>query len=148
MRTELELLAEAALAALESDDPRTAVGCIIHQPGGGVMLKAANRLPPGISANPGRKSAPDKYVWIEHAERAALYEAARRGVSTAGASIYVHGGFPCADCARAIIASGIVAVVFCLGASDVRHWAGSHATGEAMFAEAGITITRHSSFGH
>lgn len=147
MPTELELLAEAALAALDSDDPRTGVGCVIHQPERGVMLKAANRLPSGLSANRARISAPEKYLWIEHAERAALYEAARRGVSTAGASIYVHGGFPCADCARAIIASGIVAVIFCIGESEVHHWADSHAAGAAMLAEAGIAITRHSSFG-
>lgn len=147
MPTELELLSQAALVALDSDDPRTAVGCVIHQPERGMTLKAANRLPPGILANPARLLAPEKYMWIEHAERAALYDAARRGVSTAGASIYVHGGFPCADCARAIIASGIVAVIFSTGASDVRHWADSHAVGAAMLVEAGVTLTDYSSLG-
>jgi dCMP deaminase len=40
------------------------------------------------------------------AERNAIYHAARHGVSLKGCSMYVT-MFPCSDCARAIIQSGI-----------------------------------------
>jgi len=43
---------------------------------------------------------------MEHAERAAIFEAARRGVATAGAHLTTT-FFPCIDCARAIVLAGI-----------------------------------------
>lgn len=48
-----------------------------------------------------------KYLYAEHAERNAVYNAAR---SLIGCTMYVM-WFPCADCARAIIQSGIKAIV-------------------------------------
>jgi len=48
---------------------------------------------------------------IEHAERDAIYYAANRGVELLG-SIMVCPWVACADCARAIIGSGISAVVY------------------------------------
>jgi dCMP deaminase len=47
---------------------------------------------------------------IEHAERDAIYQAVYRGVALKG-SIMVCPWVACADCARAIIGSGIAAVV-------------------------------------
>jgi deoxycytidylate deaminase len=46
-----------------------------------------------------------------HAEMAALLDAARRGVSVAGATLY-SSTFPCHNCARHIVAAGIERVVF------------------------------------
>lgn len=46
-----------------------------------------------------------------HAEMAAISDAARRGVSIAGATLFVT-TFPCHLCARLIVASGIARVVF------------------------------------
>lgn len=46
-----------------------------------------------------------------HAEMAAVTDAARRGVSTAGCSLYVT-TFPCHECARNVVASGISRVVY------------------------------------
>ena len=54
----------------------------------------------------GRTEAPEKYFWIEHAERNAIYLAARQGISTNGARMFVD-LTPCVDCARAIIQAGI-----------------------------------------
>ena len=47
----------------------------------------------------------------EHAEMAALIDAARRGVSIKGATLYTT-TFPCHDCARHIITAGIRRVVY------------------------------------
>ncbi len=137
-----EMMALAAHAARDSQDPKTAVGCVVHHPERGVLVVAANRLPPGLAnGDSTRLAAPAKYFWIEHAERAALMVAARDGIATAGAAAFVHGGFPCADCARAIIAAGLVEVAFSLGRSEVAHWEDSYGASRTMLAEAGVRVT-------
>jgi deoxycytidylate deaminase len=52
-----------------------------------------------------------EYVRAVHAEMAALSDAARRGATVDGATIYVT-TFPCHHCARHILAAGIARVVF------------------------------------
>ena len=49
---------------------------------------------------------PEKYDWIEHAERNAIYAAAREGRKLMGATMYLN-KFPCVECARAIAQTGI-----------------------------------------
>lgn len=71
-----------------------------------------NGLPRGVSGEIAIRYSPEdgeKYYWFEHAERNAIYNAARAGTSTAGCRLYVS-LFPCADCASAIIQSGVVQV--------------------------------------
>jgi deoxycytidylate deaminase len=48
--------------------------------------------------------------WVEHAERNAIYAAARCGISLEGCSMYVE-LMPCVDCARGIIQAGLWEVV-------------------------------------
>ena len=57
-----------------------------------------------------RHTRPIKYDWTEHAERNAIYNAARIGMALGGCIMYVT-HLPCADCARAIIQVGISKVV-------------------------------------
>ena len=45
---------------------------------------------------------PTKYLWIEHAERNAICNAARAGTATEGCTIFVE-IMPCMDCARAVV---------------------------------------------
>ena len=52
-----------------------------------------------------------EYGRAVHAEMAALSDAAKRGISTAGATMYVN-TFPCHICARHIIAAGIERLVY------------------------------------
>jgi dCMP deaminase len=47
-----------------------------------------------------------------HAERNAILQAARMGISTKGATLVCHCGVPCKDCAIEIINAGIVEVVY------------------------------------
>ncbi len=51
------------------------------------------------------------YVRAVHAEMAAITDAVRHGVSTAGCTLYTT-TFPCHDCAKHIVAAGIVRVVY------------------------------------
>jgi dCMP deaminase len=46
-----------------------------------------------------------------HAERRAISRAAKDGLATRGATMYLSGWFPCADCAKSIIEAGIETLV-------------------------------------
>lgn len=123
-----------------SGDPRTQVGCVLTHPNLGVISEAANDFPRGLVMNehPSRLISPEKYKWIEHAERRAIYRAARTGVMTEGATLYVHGGFPCAECARAIVEAGIRRVVYSLGEASTSHWEDSYHVSRQILTEAGV----------
>lgn len=55
---------------------------------------------------------PEKYQWVEHAERNAIYNAAREGITLKGSTAYLNWEpVPCSDCARALIQAGIVEIV-------------------------------------
>lgn len=108
--TDLEYLRLAyQYAAVWSDDPDTQNGAVIVPVNGGVV-SGANRLPFGVSETPERLLRPQKYLWMEHAERDAIYAAAAAGVCTQGAKLYCP-WFACPDCARAIIQAGIAEVI-------------------------------------
>lgn len=51
------------------------------------------------------------YIRAVHAETAALFDAARNGVSVRGCTLYTT-TFPCHDCAKAIVAAGIKEVIY------------------------------------
>lgn len=59
-----------------------------------------------------RWSRPEKYEFIEHAERNAVYNAARIGTPLRGCVAYLNWEpTPCIECAKAFIQAGIVKVV-------------------------------------
>jgi len=95
-----------------SEDRDFNVGAVIVGPDLEIRATGYNGLPRGVQSDDDarfdRKSG-EKFFWIEHAERNAIYNAARSGAVISGCSIYVN-RFPCADCARAIIQSGIKTV--------------------------------------
>jgi dCMP deaminase len=93
-----------------SDDVDTQTACIIVDEYNEIVSYGANSLPTGVNKTEKRCSRPDKYKWLHHAERYAIYDCAKRGVSTNGCTMYLM-WFPCADCARAIIQSGIKELV-------------------------------------
>ena len=102
------------LIASRSKDPNTKVGTIIVRGNGdyGTCSTGYNSFPRGIKDNvPERLERPEKYFFIEHAERNAIYNAAKNGIPLNGCKIYVP-FLPCADCARAIIQVGISEVIY------------------------------------
>lgn len=99
------------VVASRSKDPNTQVGCIIAGPAHEIRSTGYNSLPRGIRDNlPERLERPAKYLWMEHAERNAIYNAARCGTALEGCTIYIE-LMPCMDCARAIVQAGIKEVV-------------------------------------
>ncbi|MCX6606868.1 MAG: deaminase [Acidobacteria bacterium] len=140
---DLRWLALSAKKGLESSDHKTKIGCIIVRPDKSILSEACNTFPEGVvDTIEKRKSAPDKYFWIEHAERNAIYAAARLGISTAGATLFVE-ITPCVDCARAIIQAGLVEVVINHDRTTEyrsERYSSEHSVSLEMLAEAGIPV--------
>src|SRR3990167_200779 len=96
---------------LKSKDQNTKIGVVIVGKDHEVVSTGYNSFPRGIDDNvPARQERPEKYLWMEHAERNAIYNAARIGVSTKGCTMYMSCVMSCPDCARAIINSGIIKI--------------------------------------
>lgn len=102
-----------------SKDRSTKVGAVIVGNNREVLSMGYNGFPREARDNiDARHERPLKYKWSEHAERNAIYNAARNGVRLEGSSIYLQ-WYPCCDCARAIAQSGIKKIV--CHAPDFNH---------------------------
>lgn len=86
-----------------------------------------------------RYEKPKKYLYTEHAERNAIYNAARTGVSTRGCRMFLM-WFPCADCARAIIQCGIKELVCFEPEYDCKTWGEHFVAAKEMLDECGVKI--------
>jgi len=126
-----------------SKDRSTRVGAVIVAEDKTPSSYGYNGFPRDIDDDAAeRHERPDKYDWTEHAERNAIYNAARMGVALKGGTIYVT-HIPCTDCARAIIQVGIVRVVAdlnCMEGGFADRWSEAAATTREMLAEADIPV--------
>jgi dCMP deaminase len=125
-----------------SEDRDFRVGAVVVGPAQEVRTTGYNGLPRGVKSDDGSRfdrPSGEKFFWFEHAERNAIYNAARMGVSLDGCTIYVN-RFPCADCARAIIQSGLEYV--CAPARPSFDGALDHSfdVSERLLSEAGIEV--------
>jgi dCMP deaminase len=134
-------MSQAALAATQSKDRSRKVGCVIVDERHGVIVSTGwNGFARGVRDDVEmRYYKPLKYQWTEHAERNAIYNAARRGTSTDGCSIYLP-WFPCCDCARAIIQSGITTIHCVASDPSDGQWHEDMTTACIMLVEAGVKI--------
>jgi len=86
---------------LKSKDRRTQIGAVIVGKDNEIVTTGYNSFPRGINDDvEERQQRPEKYFWFEHAERNAIYNAARIGVSLRDTTMYLTCGIPCSDCAR------------------------------------------------
>lgn len=102
----------ALLAAKRSKDPNTQVGACIVDKNNVILSTGYNGFPVGCSDDEfpwARTGDETKYPYVVHAELNAILNSG--GKSLRGATIYV-GLFPCNECAKAIIQSGIREVVY------------------------------------
>lgn len=100
----------ADTVATWSKDESTKVGAVIVGKKKRLLDLAYNGFPRGVSESPERNTRPAKYLYTEHAERNAINNCARDGISTQGATMYCT-LIPCHECARSIIQAGIKRVV-------------------------------------
>ena len=105
----------AVLASLRSKDPNTQVGCCLVDKDNRVLSLGYNGFPIGCSDDDfpwereGNSSYDTKYNYVCHAELNAILN--YKGDSLKGAIAYVN-QFPCNECAKAIIQSGIKEIIF------------------------------------
>lgn len=163
----------AMQVATRSMDPSTKVGCVLVGAGREVLSTGYNDMPRGVRSTytghegprtavydtlkrrmefpavitrllKERWSRPEKYKFVEHAERNAVYNAARHGTALLGCTAYMnYEPCPCADCTRALIQVGCVRIVG-PAIPFPGKGAGSHyvvdGAAESMRTEAGLEI--------
>jgi len=133
------------VVAERSKDVNTQIGCVIIGPNREIRSTGYNSFPRGIRDDvPERMERPAKYLWIEHAERNAICNAARMGTPTERCTIYVD-IMPCMDCARAVVQAGIIRVV--ISALRMAEYSSDYYNEhfgmvEVLFKEAGVEVRR------
>lgn len=131
----------AMLCAERSKDPNTQVGACIVNDENRILSVGYNGFPSGCDDDifPWDRSGNDpydtKYLYVCHAELNAILNC--RGRSLAGSRIYVA-LFPCNECAKAIIQSGIKEVIYL---SDKYSDTSSTKASKRMFDAAGVKYT-------
>ena len=130
------------LIAMKSKDQKSHLGAVIIGPDREVRSTGYNGLPRGCNDNlPERQVRPEKYFWFEHAERNAIYNAARNGMPLYGCTMYTN-GIPCMDCARGVIQAGLKKVIVHKEwvENTPPHWEDHAKRSTIMFMEAGIKV--------
>lgn len=127
------------LAAKRSKDPNTQVGACIVSGDNIIISTGYNGFPYGCSDDEypwDREGTETKYPYVVHAELNAILNS--KGRSLEGAKIYVS-LFPCNECAKAIIQSGIREVIYL---SDKYEKNESTAASKRMLNSAGVKMTK------
>ena len=130
------------LAGMRSKDPNTQVGACIVSEDNKILSIGYNGFPMGCSddvfpwARVGN-GLDSKYPFVTHAELNAILN--YRGGSLAGAKLYVS-LFPCNECAKAIIQSGIKTVIY---ADDKYSGTQSNTASKMLFDAAGVTYRKY-----
>lgn len=150
--TDIELLKRAVSAASELSEAENGVrknGAVVLDVSGNIIAEGANRKPGSFNWGDDPKVERDArenpnwiYFLLEHAERDAIGAAFRKGKNLEGGTIYCT-LYPCADCARAIVASGIKRVVVRTTTEDAARnekWKDHFEFSKILFACSGVTV--------
>ena len=127
----------ALLSAYRSKDPNTQVGACIVNAQNRIMSMGYNGLPTGCSDDElpwEREGDETKYPYVCHAELNAILNSGGRNLE--GCKIYVA-LFPCCECAKAIIQSGIREVLYL---SDKYIGTPQNDASKKMFRAAGVSF--------
>ena len=132
----------ATLSGMRSKDPNTQVGACIVSSNHKILSMGYNGFPMGCSDDEfpwAREGEPleNKYFYTTHSELNAILN--YRGGSLEGATMYVT-LFPCNECAKAIIQSGIKRIVY-----DSAKYDGTPAViaSKRMLKAAGVALQRY-----
>ena len=129
----------AMLAACRSKDPSTQVGACIVSQDNIIVSTGYNGMPKGCSDDEfpwNRDGEENKYPFVVHAELNAILNA--NGRNLRGCKIYVA-LFPCNECAKAIIQSGIREIYYL---SDKYATTPTTLASKRMLDAAGVKYTR------
>jgi dCMP deaminase len=121
-----------------SKDRSTKVGCIAIDNERRLLTAGYNGFPRGVNDDvESRHERPEKYLFVEHAERNAISNAARSGVSLYESRMYCT-LYPCADCAKGIIQAGVAVLLTPEPDWDLPNWSASFRVSKAMLEEAEV----------
>ena len=129
----------ALLAAMRSKDPNTQVGACIVDKKHVILSTGYNGFPKGCSDDdfPWERTGEEtKYTYVVHAELNAILNSGGKDLQD---SILYVSLFPCNECAKAIIQSGISEVVYL---SDKYSEEQSTLASKRMLQAAGVTLRR------
>lgn len=136
-------MAVAKLAGMRSKDPSSQVGACIVSPDNKILSMGYNGFPKGCSddvfpwGRGGEDPLKSKYFYVTHSELNAILN--YRGGSLEGAKLYVS-LFPCNECAKAIIQSGIKTVIYDCDKYDKTP---AVVASKMMFQAAGVAFQRY-----
>ena len=134
------------LSGMRSKDPNTQVGACIVSEDNKILSMGYNGFPNGCSDDdfPWDREGDEldtKYPFVTHSELNAILN--YRGGSLEGAKIYVS-LFPCNECAKAIIQSGIKTIVY--DSDKYANTPGTRAS-KRMLDAAGVTYYQYQKTG-
>ena len=132
----------ATWVAGKSKDRSTKVGAVIVDDDATVISTGFNSFPRGVDDTvDSRHERPAKYRWTEHAERNAIYNAARR-ILKGTTMVLQYPPCPCTDCTRGVIQTGIKKIIVPKGAffPGVGDWSDDLKIAKEMLEEAGVEI--------
>lgn len=135
----------AILSSERSKDPSTRVGACIVNNDNKILSMGYNGAPTGLSDDdmPWARTGENldtKYPYVCHSELNAILNCP---TSVRGAKVYVT-LFPCNECAKAIIQSGIKEVIYL---SDKYHDTDSNKASRMMFDACGVTYRKYEMVG-
>jgi dCMP deaminase len=136
------LMRLAHLVATWSNERGRRVGAVIVDQDYEVRALGFNSFPRGVNDSIEHRhdrESGEKYFWSSHAERNAIYQAAKAGISLKGCSIYVP-WFPCGECAKAIIQSGITELIAYEPDFNDQKWGRDFIRVIEMLSESGISV--------
>lgn len=106
---DIRFFSMAQLVGSWSEDRSRKVGAVLVGQANEIRSIGFNGFPRGVAGNVEQRFSAEnseKYYWFEHAERNAIFNAARVGISTENCILYST-LFPCSDCLRALIQCGV-----------------------------------------
>ena len=132
----------AVLSGMRSKDPNSQVGACIVSPDNKILSMGYNGFPIGCSDDefPWRREGDpleNKYFYVTHSELNAILN--YRGGSLEGSRLYVT-LFPCNECAKAIIQSGIKSIIY---DSDKYSELASTIASKRMLDAAGVSYRKY-----
>lgn len=128
----------ALVASLKSKDPSTQVGAVIIDNKTRKLVSAGyNGFPRYIDDAQIPQTRPEKYLYVVHAELNAILHAQRE---LTDCSLYAT-VFPCSECMKAIIQTGIKQVVY-LSDLNGPNWEESRKATLKMAQLAGVKVSR------
>jgi len=136
-------MAVACLSAQRSKDPNTQVGCCLVDENLRVIGIGYNGFPRGCSdeylpwARNSALELNNKYPFVVHAEVNAILNKGSKDIK--GATLYVD-LFPCNECAKVIIQSGIREIVY---VRDIYHDTDASRGSRILFQMTGVAYRQH-----